>query len=92
MAAPMEQAEVVRVLEANRGGSVRVTFVDDEVTTSQILFVDDHLFFGFCHRIIETNRPDKHDGAYRPDTSWIARFDRVAALEVCADGPVPWGA
>lgn len=87
----MRQDEVVRVLEANRGGAVRVTFTDGEVTTSQILFVDDHLYFAFCHRIIQTNRPDKHDGAYQPASSWIARLDRVAAIEVVTDGPAPWG-
>lgn len=87
----MDQAAVVRILEASRGGTVRVRFVDGEETLTQVLFVDDHVYFAFCHRIIATNRPDKHGGAYRPDTSWLAPLARVVDVEPVPDGKPPWG-
>ena len=87
-----ETTEIIRILEANRGGAVTVHYKDGEVTTSQILFVDDHLYLAFCHKVIRTNRPEKHDGEYRADSSWMVGFDRVERVEVAQDGPKPWGA
>ena len=88
---PQRKDEIVRLLEANRGGAVRVHFRDGEVTRCQVLFVDDHIYQVFCHRVIETNRPDKHAGAYRAETSWLAALDHVERVEPLADGPRPWG-
>ena len=87
----MDQAAVVRVLEACRGGTVRVRFADGEETLTQVLFVDDHLYFAFCHRVISTNRPDKHGGAYQPETSWLAPLSGVVHVEPADGGPKPWG-
>jgi hypothetical protein len=87
----MEPTLVVRLLESHIGGAVRVRFTDGEETVSQVLFVDDHCYLAFCHRIIATNRPDKHGGAYQPATSWLAPLARVVHVEPATDGPRPWG-
>lgn len=86
-----EMTVVLQILEAHRGGVVRMRFKDGEETTSQILFVDDHLYIAFCHRIIATNRGDKKNGAYQPETSWIASIDDLEHIEAAPDSR-PWGA
>ncbi|MHC5019478.1 MAG: hypothetical protein ACYTGX_05090 [Planctomycetota bacterium] len=90
MGQSQETAQVLAILEAHRGGVVHLHFKDGEQTTSQILFVDDHLWISFCHRIIRTNREDKRDGAYQPNTSWIASLEDVLRVEV-AEESQPWG-
>ena len=80
---------MIHVLESNRGNAVRVRFTDGEVTVTEVLFVDDHLYLAFCHRIIQTNRPDKHGGAYVPHSAWLASLDEVEHVEAVSDGPGP---
>ncbi|MCI0341556.1 MAG: hypothetical protein L0216_10490 [Planctomycetales bacterium] len=81
---------VVGALVSHRGTHVTLHFRDGEVTRSQILWVDDHLYHCFCHRILETNRPEKHGGAYQADTSWVCAFDRVERVEPDPEGPPAW--